>query len=99
MAQTVAQLSSRLNKLEMEYKVAERRRIEEIDKAVTALASIKPEDVELLKGVVPELSAVVKFTKQDLMDDMNGEVAMLRKVTTDLESYLERRLTFYEEQL
>lgn len=99
MDSTVTQLSERLSKIELEYNLALRRREEGVKKAIKALREITPDDVELLQGVVPGLATVVHYTEQDLMDNLQGEVAMVQKVTEDLAGYLEHRLRFYEEQL
>lgn len=99
MDQTVAQLSSRLNKIEMEYTVAARKRKDGASKAFQAISSISEEDVEMLKTVVPNLVVVRSFTEQDLFDNTNDEVGQIRQVAEELRQYIERRLSFYEEQL
>ena len=99
MEQSVAQLSSRLSKIETEYTVASRRRAEGANKAYKALMEISDTDVELLRAIVPELAIVKAYTEKDLMENLSGEVETVRKVAEDLRSYIEHRLAFYEEQL
>ena len=99
MEQTVTQLSSRLNKIETEYTVAARRRAENAHRAFKAISEISDADFELVKSVVPNLAVIRTFTEKDLMENLNGEIDMVRKAATDLRTYVEHRLAFYEEQL
>lgn len=97
--QSLVQLNTRLTKLEMEYKMALRKREEEVASAYKALCDISSEDVELLKRVVPGISRIKELTKEDLLNNANGEVDFLKQVTADLRAYVEHRLEFYEDQL
>ena len=99
MEQTVTQLSSRLNKIETEYAVASRRRAEGASRAFKALQEISTEDADLLKGIVPELAVVKTYTEESIAANLNKEVETIRRVAEDLRSYVEHRLTFYEDQL
>lgn len=99
MESSVTQLSERLSKIELEYNLAVRKREDGVKKAIRALSEITPEDVELLQGVVPGLAVVTQYTEKDLMENLQGEVAMVQQVVHELTDYLEHRLRFYEEQL
>ena len=53
----------------------------------------------LFRSVVPSISVVSKFTQQELLENLNGEVELLQQTIKDLTSYVDHRLAFYEEQL
>lgn len=99
MDQTVTQMSARLNKIELEYNLAVRKRADGVAKAVKALAEISKEDVEMLKGVAPTIAVIASYTEKDLMENLNGEVGLVHQAASELKTYLEHRLSFYEEQL
>lgn len=99
MSSRITQLSSRLQKLTTEYEIAMRSRKEEAAKAVSALSKIAKEDVDLLAPIAPKLRIVVEYTEEDLIQNVNGEVATLSEVMSQLDSYLDARLRFYEDQL
>lgn len=96
---TPKDLSRRLQILQTEIEIEQRRRAQESKMIAKALSSISKEDVELLKGIVPELTIIAGYSEEALQSNNNGERAMVRKVSSLLREYLEQRLSYYEELL
>lgn len=92
----INEMSSRLQNLETEVKLIQRRQEEEAAKAESALKRITPQQVELLKGVVPEIAVVVNYTAEDILANNNGEVNMIRSVFSRMINYVSSRLEYYE---
>lgn len=97
MPSDINSLSDRLRTLETEVSISERRRSSEAAKAVKALATIVPEDIELLKLIAPQLGQLVEFSADDFIKNEHNEVVILQDTIEKLKSYLEQRLAYYEE--
>lgn len=96
---SVNELSKRLHSIQTEIEVRDRKRMEEAGKLVKALSAISKKDVEMLSNIVPELGVVVTYTEEQFLENKNGEVQMVQNVMNKLRTYLEQRLSFYEENL
>lgn len=92
-------LIQRLNRLRTELEVDKRRRTEEIQKIKSALSEIDKEDVELLDSVVPGLKVIVNYSIEDLRSNSNGELDNIKSVADTLRSFIEQRLSYYEEEV
>ena len=80
----------------MEQSISERRaRLSQIELEYTIKMRERTDDA----AVVPSISVVSKFTQQELLENLNGEVELLQQTIKDLTSYVDHRLAFYEEQL
>lgn len=97
--ETLANLSTRLNKVDVEYKLAQRNKVEQANRAYKALSMITDEQVELLKGVVPAIAIIKTYTVDDIMKNKHGESALIAEVRDALTKLAEERITFYEGQL
>lgn len=92
-------LIQRLNRLRTELEVDKRRRTEEIQKIKSALSEIDKEDIELLDSVVPGLKVIVNYSIEDLRSNSNGELDNIKSVADTLRSFIEQRLSYYEEEV
>ena len=92
-------LIQRLNRLRTELEVDKRRRMEEIQKIKAALSEIDKEDIELLDSVVPGLKVIVNYSIEDLRSNPNGELDNIKSVADTLRSFIEQRLSYYEEEV
>lgn len=92
-------LIQKLNRLRTELEVDKRRRMEEIQKIKAALSEIDKEDIELLDSVVPGLKVIVNYSIEDLRSNPNGELDNIKSVADTLRSFIEQRLSYYEEEV
>ncbi len=92
-------LIQRLNRLRTELEVDKRRRMEEIQNIKAALSEIDKEDIELLDSVVPGLKVIVNYSIEDLRSNPNGELDNIKSVADTLRSFIEQRLSYYEEEV
>lgn len=92
-------LIQRLNRLRTELEVDKRRRTEEIQKIKSALSEIDKEDIELLDSVVPGLKVIVNYSIEDLRSNSNEELDNIKSVADTLRSFIEQRLSYYEEEV
>ena len=95
----VKELGQRLQRIETELEITQRKRKEEAEKAARVLSSIDPKDVDMLSSIVPALKVVVKYSEGDILKNANGEIDFIRQVTKQLREYLEERLSYYEGKL
>lgn len=99
MEQSISERRARLSQIELEYTIKMRERTDGAARAFSALSKLTAEQVKMLEAVVPSISVVSKFTQQELLENLNGEVELLQQAIKDLTSYVDHRLAFYEEQL
>lgn len=95
----ISALSMRIQKLETEARLVKMRQQDEAKRAISALKCITPEQVSLLAPIVPELSAVVEYTVDDLISNQNNEIETLHAVFGKLSGYVVSRLSYYENGL
>lgn len=95
----ISQLSARLQTLSTESEIMRRGRKEEASKAIVVLRRISEADVEMLSAIAPKLKVIVHYTEEDLIANKNDEVITIKEVLSQLDTYLEERLRYYEEQL
>lgn len=96
---SVEEFGRRVRSLQTEVEIANRTRQAEAARARKALDGIQEKDIELLAPIIPELPRVYKFTVQEILNNEHGEVEAITAVVESLRSYLDQRLSYYEEQL
>lgn len=99
MDSSIGTLAKRLQKIQTELEIAERKKQEEATKAFRALSSISPEDIKMISAIAPQLEVITKYSLEDLKRNANGELAAIRDTKEALQTYLEARLKHYEDQL
>ncbi len=96
---TVKEISKELQSISAEVAVLRRQREDMANKAVQALSDVSPADVQMLSTVVPLLAEIVTYTVEDIKNNQHDEVVKIKSVMSDLQTYIESRLSYYEEQL
>lgn len=95
----VNELFQRLARIETETAIARRKRQEEADKVVQALAQLSEGDVEILARLYPEFVAIKDFTAQDLVNNAHGELDRVQRLFYTAAAALDKRLQYFEEAL
>ena len=99
MTTDISSLYKRFTAIEQEVAYIDRKRREEAEKAVAALALITDEDVERVSEYVPDLVSLKKCTVEDLIENRNGELLKLQLVYGQLTDLLDSWLKTYEDNL
>ena len=94
-----AKLNQRIQAVDTEVAVAQRTRSAKATEAFASLRDLTEQQIEMAARIAPEIRIVVGYTKEQLFNNENGEEAVLDKVITDLVSYVENRLTYWESLL
>lgn len=95
----IAALDERLRALKMEVEISERHKSESAQKAASFLAKISDNDIALLAPIVPEIIGIRTLTAENIQGNKHGEVKALQDIMQKLSSYLDERLTYYENSL
>lgn len=95
----IKQLFSRYTVVSEEIKRLEWRRAEVAKQLYETLSSIPQEDIRRYSEVIPEFGFIVSLTEQQLLDNKNGELALVSKVYNELTHVLDMKLLEYEEAL
>lgn len=99
MTTDISSLYKRFTAIEQEVAYIDRKRREEAEKAVAALALITDEDVARVSEYVPDLVSLKKCTVEDLIENRNGELLKLQLVYGQLTDLLDSWLKTYEDNL
>ena len=99
MTTDISSLYRRFTAIEQEVAYIDRKRREEAEKAVAALALITDEDVARVSEYVPDLVSLKKCTVEDLIENRNGELLKLQLVYGQLTDLLDSWLKTYEDNL
>ena len=99
MTTDISSLYKRFTAIEQEVAYIDRKRREEAEKAVAALALITDEDVARVSEYVPDLVSLKKCTVEDLIGNRNGELLKLQLVYGQLTDLLDSWLKTYEDNL
>lgn len=89
----------RFNKVLTEIKFRERERRKEAESAAKILSRISKEDVEILKGILPDIETVVTFTAEQLYNNSNQEVQQVQRLFNSIIEQANQALDSLEDAL
>lgn len=93
----IKDLQERLHKLNTTYSVYEMQAKKEAERAVSILQSIDADDAKAAYSIAPALQVIMSFSVQDIQENKNGEIDMIKDVQRRLAEFLDERVKFYEE--